>query len=195
MADLGDGGPFHFHGGHGREVGAGLGDALRVTHELVAGTDQPFLTLDPLLQLGHGGARQCLQAFIGDKGGGHLRHLADFIAKAGDIHIVMTHFAGDDHIADMQLGIKTTRRAGIDDAIRCEAIQQQGGGNRRGHLADPGAGQHDLLASQLAAVEFATGQAQLFDVAHLGSQQGNFLVHRTYDAYFHGVLASGSVDE
>ena len=84
---------------------------------------------------------------------------------------------------------------GPDQTGRGRAQGRHRGGNRRGHLANSGAGQHDLLASQLADVEFATGQAQLFDVAHLGSQQGNFLVHRTYDAYFHGVLASGSVDE
>ena len=137
MTHLGDRRAFHLDSRHGGEEAAGSGNAFGITHKLIAGADQSFFALNTIMQFRYCRAGYGDKCWGSGKTGWHAGNLPWLVTKRGDIHIVVTDFGRDDHITNMQFGIKTTGRAGIDDAFGRETLQQQSRGHSGGYLADP----------------------------------------------------------
>ncbi|MNF68635.1 hypothetical protein D3C84_504970 [compost metagenome] len=184
MAHLADGGPFHLDRQHLREVGARLGDGVRLAHKLITGADEADLGL-MLALLGDAALGKRDQLLVTGEGGGLLRHLAHLVAEGGHVHVVEAHLAGDHHVTYVQVLGETAGGAGVDDAIRGKLLQQQAGGDAGGDLADAGAGQDHLFTGQPALIELAAAQLQGGQVAQLAAQQGHFLLHGADNTYFH----------
>ena len=98
MADVGDGGRFHFHGDRLREIMADLRQTDRAVNEGIPLTMRPRTALrsNALMQLC--GGHQFSSAL---KPAGQPE-LAVFIAEGGDVGVVVARFIGDDDIADLQ---------------------------------------------------------------------------------------------
>ncbi len=152
VAGLGDGGSLHLGGKHGREATARALHGVRARHEGIARGDQAFMHAQ-MTEFLYALTCHAYQSGIGAVGRRHAGHLAVLVAEHHGIDVVVADFAGNHHVANVQLAAEATGGAGIDDHLGMVHVEQQGRADGRIDLADAGLKDDHLDTVQLAGME------------------------------------------
>jgi len=197
VAELGDGGTFHFNG-VGTESLPQFGGLLGGGDEDVSSDDRAgddsgdaravegFDGLETDLACGLAGQGE--QGLVGGEenrvfpaGQAVLDALVVEAVGPKNAHVVMSGFFGDDDVTWMEVGISGAGDAGEQDAGRFEMFDQEGGGHGSIYLSDACPGEDDGLAGKFAGDEPDMLDGVLRAVGEAVFKQGDFLVKGTQD--------------
>ncbi len=207
VADLRDGGAFHFRAEGLRQGLAQGGGPGRVRDELIPADHEA--PMHPRLRetetrpafAGHVAQKFPAQVMrrrgrgFRMQGRGKLRLCQQGNLEPGKqrarIHVVLDEAVGDHHIPDAQARVHSAGHPGQNDLRAAKTLQQQKRGGRRRDLPHPGEHQDDLLPAPFALIK--RPQPRLDRTPHLHGplHQRNFLRHGSENSKLHPRTQAG----
>ena len=134
VANVRNRGRFHLNGNRLREVMTDFCQTDGAIDERITADNQAAYRVK--IELSNAGFSRRNQFVVSFKPCRAARELTVFVAKRGDVGIVITRFVGDNDIAHFQRRRQAASRTGVHDHVRLAALKQQGRTQRSSHFTD-----------------------------------------------------------
>ena len=115
------------------------------------------------------------------------RDLRFLVSDGREIKIMLYRFGGNDDISDVQLVAERSCDAGVDDALRVEAILEDLHAQRGIHFPDAALNADNVYTVQQALAKPHSRILRVFRIRHGRLQRTDLRLHCSYDSDRHSV--------